>query len=129
MRGPDRARLVAAVSGVGDSGPGRWASSLLGPVGAAPSASLESALFLDAYLPSVMPRTSAHQGLAAGINVLCGRAASGIFELASNTALPAGAGLPSRLVSHGLGAAIGYAMEQRPQGDVASEIVSRDDIL
>jgi uncharacterized membrane protein len=129
MRGPDRERLLAAVSAVNDSGPGRWAASLLGPVGSAPSASLESALFLDAYLPTVMPRTSVHQGLAVGINTLCGRAASGIFELGRNAALPAGAALPTRLVSHGIGAALGYAMEQRPQSDVTSETVTRDDIV
>jgi hypothetical protein len=78
-------------------------------------------MFLDAFLPSVMPRATVHQGLAAGINVLSGRVASGLFELSTAVVLPAGAALPTRIFARGVGVAAGLALEGVPINRTGSQ--------
>ncbi|MFA9565637.1 MAG: hypothetical protein ACERLM_13145 [Acidimicrobiales bacterium] len=54
------------------TGPGQFLIKQL-DVAAGPTTPLETSGFLDSFLPSLMPRTSLHQGLAAGLNVQAGR--------------------------------------------------------
>jgi uncharacterized membrane protein len=71
----------------------RW----LNPVVASPGAPLESATVLNAFSPSLMPRSSIHLGLAAGVGVLTARTASNIVEGATFGAVPSTAGIGPRL--------------------------------
>jgi uncharacterized membrane protein len=51
------------------------------PLTGSPSAPLESVALVDAYTPSLMPRESAHQGIAAALSVLAARSVGATSEL------------------------------------------------
>ncbi|MGI9642844.1 MAG: alpha/beta-hydrolase family protein [Acidimicrobiia bacterium] len=82
-----------------------------------PSSALESVMFLDAYRPSLMPRSTAHQGLAAGLNVLSAKIISGATERTVGAVVPDTAALPIRLAVRGASIGAGRALEQRAVAD------------
>jgi uncharacterized membrane protein len=51
------------------------------PLTGSPSAPLESVALVDAYTPSLMPRSSVHQGIAAALSVLAARSVGVASEL------------------------------------------------
>ncbi|MCP4306618.1 MAG: hypothetical protein GY788_17455 [bacterium] len=72
---------------------GAW----LNPITSTPSAPLKASAFIDSYGPSLMPRTSAHQGVVTGLNVLAAQAVQTAVEVVNARVLPPGAALPAKL--------------------------------
>lgn len=68
------------------------------PIAGSPVAALETDAALGAFGPSLMPRTSLHQGIAAGLAVLAGRSVGTVAELATS-ALAGSPALKPRLVA------------------------------
>jgi len=93
---------------------GRWLVDRLDWVGG-PTFPLQTASFLDSFLPSLMPRTTVHQGLAAGVNVLSARMAAGAVESANALVMSADAGLVPRLVVRAVGVGAGHALASLPE--------------
>ncbi len=50
----------------------RWINPVIG----SPAGPLETTVFVDSFGPSLMPRTSVHQGVATGLSVLAARGPS-----------------------------------------------------
>lgn len=73
----------------------RW----LNPAAASPSAPRETVAALDAFGPSLMPRTATLHGVAMGLGMLGARATTGVVEKLTRLAVPADASLPSQLVA------------------------------
>ena len=65
-------------------GAGSAIANWLNPVTSDPAAPLKSVSFLESFTPSLMPRSSVHQGIAAGTSVLIaelvGRATEGAIR-------------------------------------------------
>jgi hypothetical protein len=91
----------------------RW----LNPVAASPAAPRETVAALDAFGPSLMPRTARLHGVAMGLGVLGARATTGVVEKLTRLAVPADARLPAQLVARavigGAGAALAAVPERR----------------
>jgi hypothetical protein len=62
----------------------RW----LNPVAASPAAPRETVAALDAFGPSLMPRTTSLHGVAMGLGVLGARATTGVVEKLTRMAVP-----------------------------------------
>jgi len=90
---------------------GAW----LNPVTSSPSAPLETAAFIDSYGPSLMPRTSAHQGVVAGLNVLAARAVQTVVEAVNGRVLPPTVALPTRLVVRAATGLAGVKLAATPE--------------
>jgi uncharacterized membrane protein len=90
---------------------GAW----LNPVTSSPSAPLETAAFIDSYGPSLMPRTSAHQGVVAGLNVLAAQAVQTVVEAVSGRVLPPNVALPTRLVIRAATGLAGVKLAATPE--------------
>jgi uncharacterized membrane protein len=104
--------VVAARVGFGHTA--RWAGRRLDPIGDA-SAVLETMSFLDAYTPSLMPRTSEHQGLAAGLHVLGARLLSSRLDALQTMVLGASASTPASLAGRAVTFAVGQAASMLPE--------------
>ena len=93
-------------------GGARW----LNPFFSSPSATLETLAWLDSFEPSLMPRTSALQGVVGGLSVLSARAVMGVVERVGPQQLLAGeVTLARRLgVRAGLGL-VGLAVSRLPE--------------
>jgi hypothetical protein len=80
----------------------------LNPITASPSSAIETAALLDSFGYSLMPRTSVHQGMAAGLATLMGRAVGIGVERATDVLVSPARPLPARLAARaalgGLGA-------------------------
>ena len=86
----------------------QWVTRRLSPVGDA-SAAMETVSFLDSFTPSLMPRTSEHQGLAAGLHSLGARLIGGRIDALQTLVIGAGASTPTgtvALVDRGCGCPI-----------------------
>jgi uncharacterized membrane protein len=88
----------------------------LDPVGDA-SAALATVSFLDSFLPSLMPRTSGHQGLATGLHVLGARLVGGLIEGTQSLVLGASAATPARLAARAVTFGVGQAASMLPEDD------------
>jgi hypothetical protein len=90
----------------------------LSPVAVSPAAPRETVAALDAWGPSLMPRSARVRGVAMGLGVLGARATSGVAERLTRLLAPADAPLPTRLaawaVVGGAGAALGGVQERHP---------------
>jgi uncharacterized membrane protein len=90
----------------------RW----LNPVAASPAAPRETVAALDAFGPSLMPRTATLHGVAMGLGMLGARATTGVVEKLTRVAVPADAPLPAQLVVRvvigGAGAALAAVPER-----------------
>ena len=99
---PGFGEIVASVA--------RW----LNPVAGSPSSPLETTVFLDSFGPSLMPRTSVHQGLASGLSVLAARGVTKVAEIPFNAVVPADAGLAAHLTGRAVMGAAGVALSELP---------------
>jgi len=93
-----------------------WVGTRLDPIGDA-SAALETISFLDAFEPSLMPRTSEHQGLAAGLHVLGARLIGSRINAAQVLLLGANAGVAANLTARAVTFAAGQAASMLPDED------------
>jgi uncharacterized membrane protein len=87
----------------------------LNPVVVSPAAPREKVAALDAWGPSLMPRTARLQGVAMGLGVLGARATSGVAELLTRMVAPAEAPLRARLVARALVGGAGAALAAVPE--------------
>ena len=91
----------------------RWQN----PVVASPAAPLETFAALDTLGPSLMPRTSALQGVSMGLSVLGARATTGVVERLTRTVVPAEAPLARQLVARAAVGGAGVALAALPRRD------------
>ncbi len=102
---PGFGEIVAAVA--------RW----LNPLTGSPASALETTVFLDSFGPSLMPRTSVHQGLATGLSVLAARGVTKVAEIPFNAVVPPDAGLAAHLTGRAVMGAAGVALSELPEKD------------
>jgi uncharacterized membrane protein len=100
VRWSDRARQLA-----------RW----LNPVAASPAAPRETLAALDAFGPSLMPRTARLRGVAMGLGVLGARATTGVVEKLTRAVVPADAPLPAQLAARAVIGGAGAALAAVPE--------------
>jgi uncharacterized membrane protein len=89
----------------------------MNPLAATPSAPREPVAALDALGPSLMPRTARLQGVAIGLSVLGTRAATGVVETLTRTAVPADAPLPKQLAARAALGGAGAVLAAVPERD------------
>ena len=92
-------------------GVARWLNPIIG----SPAGPLETSVFVDSFGPSLMPRTSVHQGVAAGLSVLSARAVTKIADVPFAAMVPADAGLARRLVMRGVMGGTGRGLAAIPE--------------
>jgi hypothetical protein len=63
-------------------------ASRVNPVAASPAAPREAVAALDAFGPSLMPRTARLHGVAMGLGILGARATTGVVEKLTRMAVP-----------------------------------------
>lgn len=86
----------------------------LNPITASPSSAIETAALLGSFGESLMPRTSVHQGMAAGMAALMGRAAGMGVEQATDVLVGPGRPLPARLAARAALAGVGVGLQRLP---------------
>ena len=111
--------MLRAMVVLGEGGWGARARRLartLSPVAVSPAAPRETVAALDAWGPSLMPRSARVRGMAMGLGILAARATSGVAERLTRRLAPDDASLPARLaawaVVGGAGAALGAVPER-----------------
>jgi uncharacterized membrane protein len=87
----------------------------LNPVVVSPAAPREKVAALDAWGPSLMPRSARLQGVAMGLGVLGARATSGAAELLTRMVAPPEAPLRARLVARAVVGGAGAALAAVPE--------------
>jgi uncharacterized membrane protein len=108
-------RLTAVVGEVRRSDQMRELARWLNPAAASPAAPREHVAALDAFGPSLMPRTARLQGVAMGLGVLGARATTGVVERLTRMAVPADAPLPAQLVARAVIGGAGAALAAVPE--------------
>jgi len=91
----------------------KWVGSRLDPLGDT-TAVFETVSVLDAFLPSLMPRTSQHQGLATGLHLLGARLIGGRINVA-HAAIIGSTATPVSLGVRAATALVGEAVSQIPE--------------
>ncbi len=99
---PGFGEIVASVA--------RWVN----PITGSPSSPLETSVFLDSFGPSLMPRTSVHQGLATGLSVIAARGVSKLVDIPFSAVVPEEAGLAPHLAGRALMGGAGIALSSIP---------------
>jgi uncharacterized membrane protein len=92
----------------------RRAISWVNPVTGSASAPLETAAFIDSFGPSLMPHSSMHQGMIAGLSVLGARGTMAIVETLTGTIVNKDDPLLHRLLMRGFLGGVGYSFEKLP---------------
>jgi len=108
-------RVNALLSEVRWSDQVRQLARWLNPVAASPAAPRETVAALDAFGPSLMPRTARLHGVAMGLGVLGARATTGVVEKLTRMAVPADARLPARLVARAVIGGAGVVLAAVPE--------------
>jgi uncharacterized membrane protein len=108
-------RLTAVVGEVRQSDQLLALARRLNPVAASPAAPREAVAALDAFGPSLMPRTARLHGVAMGLGVLGARATTGVVEKLTRLAVPADAPLPAQLVARAVIGGTGMALAAVPE--------------
>ena len=92
------------------------------PLISGPGAPMETVAALDAFGPSLMPRASVHQGMAAGLAILAARAATTWVEWGTRRVLGPRAGLPARLTARAVVGGAGLVARRIPEHDDESAL-------
>jgi len=87
-----------------------WANPLM----ASPAAPFEAVAAVHAFQPTLMPRSSVHQGLAVGAASLGARALTTGVHLGTRAVLPSSAGLPLKLTARGVVGGVGVGLASLP---------------
>jgi uncharacterized membrane protein len=90
-------------------------ASRVNPVAASPAAPREAVAALDAFGPSLMPRTARLHGVAMGLGILGARATTGVVEMVTRMAVPANAPLAPRLLARAVIGGAGMALAAVPE--------------
>jgi uncharacterized membrane protein len=94
-----------------------WLANRLNPITSDPAAPLSTAAFLDAFGPSLMPRASFHQGIAAGLSVLAADAVGLAVDAVARRIAPRTAPFAWRMGARAGIAAAGTAISMIPESD------------
>lgn len=94
------------------------------PIAGSPAAALETEAALGAFGPSLMPRAAVHQGIAAGLAVLAGRAVGGTAELATSALSGGRRSLTARLAAAAVVTAAGRGLALIPEQDEEPPVLS-----
>lgn len=100
-----------------------WALKLanrINPVTGGPAAPLQTTAALDSFGPSLMPRSSLHQGIAGGLAVLSARAIGNGIDLVARKVAPDGSPLAWRIGARAAIAAGGAALGRMAEHDSES---------
>jgi uncharacterized membrane protein len=89
----------------------------INPVTSGPAAPLQTAAALDSFGPSLMPRSSVHQGIAGGLAVLSARAIGNGIDLVARKFAPEGSPLVWRIGARAAIAAGGAALSRMAETD------------
>jgi uncharacterized membrane protein len=92
----------------------------INPVTSGPAAPLQTAAALDSFGPSLMPRSSVHQGIAGGLAVLSARAIGNGIDLVARKVAPEGSPLVWRIGARAAIAAGGAALSRMAETDTES---------
>jgi uncharacterized membrane protein len=92
----------------------------INPVTSGPAAPLQTAAALDSFGPSLMPRSSVHQGIAGGLAVLSARAIGNGIDLVARKVAPEGSPLVWRIGARAAIAAAGAALSRMAETDTES---------
>jgi uncharacterized membrane protein len=107
---------ATAVRGQGGWGAqARRLAEALSPVAVSPAAPRETMAVLDAWGPSLMPRSARARGVAMGLGILGTRATSGVAEKLTRMAAQADAPLPRQLVAWAVIGGAGAALAAVPE--------------
>jgi len=85
-------------------------ASRLNPVTSGPSAPLKASALLDAYSPSLMPRSSVHQGMAAGLGLVAAEAIGLGVDVVARKVAPRTSPLAWRIGTRAVIAALGASV-------------------
>lgn len=110
-----RRPLESAIKGFSLGMAIKRASEFANPVAGSPSAALETVAFLDSLGPSLMPHSSQHQGLAAGLSVLSARATMAVVESATGSIVNKDDPLSHHLLMRGFLGFVGSAFAGLPE--------------
>ena len=108
-----RATVVRGKGGWGAQA--RRLAGALSPVAVSPAAPRETMAVLDAWGPSLMPRSARARGVAMGLGILGTRATSGVAEKLTRVAARADAPLPRQLVAWAVIGGAGAALAAVPE--------------
>jgi uncharacterized membrane protein len=92
----------------------------INPITSGPAAPLQTAAALDSFGPSLMPRSSLHQGVAGGLAVLSARAIGNGIDLLAKKAAPESSPLAWRIGARAVIAAAGAALGRMAESDSES---------
>jgi uncharacterized membrane protein len=110
--------MLRATGVRGEGGWGAQARRLAGalsPVAVSPAAPRETVAVLDAWGPSLMPRSARARGVAMGLGILGTRATSAVAEKLTRTVAPADAPLPRQLLGWAVVGGAGAALAAVPE--------------
>jgi uncharacterized membrane protein len=91
--------------------------NVFSPTAGSPGSPLETTQWLRSLQPSLMPRTSLHQGAASGVVILAARAASNRVDYAANKLTPDQDSLSQRVAVRAAMVGAGYGLRKLPDAD------------
>jgi uncharacterized membrane protein len=91
--------------------------NVFSPTAGSPGSPLETTQWLRSLQPSLMPRTSLHQGAASGVVILTARAASNRVDYAANKLTPDPGSLAQRVAVRAAMVGAGYGLRKLPDAD------------
>jgi len=94
-----------------------WAANRFNPITNSPSAPLKTRAIFASFGPSLMPRASLHQGMAAGLSILAADLVVSALDASLRRFVPNTAPLPMRLGTRAAIAAAGLAVSKIPETD------------
>jgi uncharacterized membrane protein len=125
-------RVMSVLDEGGWAAQARRLARALSPVAVSPAAPRETVAALDAWGPSLMPRSARARGVAMGLGILGTRATSGVAERLTRMVAPADAPLRRRLLAWavvgGAGAALA-AVPERHRGKVLAASLQSTGLL
>ncbi|MGH8870418.1 MAG: alpha/beta-hydrolase family protein [Acidimicrobiia bacterium] len=105
----------------------------LNPVTSGPAAPLQTSAALDSFGPSLMPRSSLHQGIAGGLAVLAARAVGLAVDSVAQKVAPKTSPLAWRIGARaaiaGVGAALGRIAEEKDESTAKASLRSTGRLL
>lgn len=99
-------------------------ASAISPLMSSPSAPLEATSLVDAYGPSLMPRATMHQGMAAGLAVLAAAIVNAPVHWVATRIAPEDTPIGWRLLARGGMAAAGWSLANISEADDEHTLVS-----
>jgi uncharacterized membrane protein len=99
-------------------------ANAINPLSSSPSAPLETQALMDAFGPSLMPRATMHQGMAAGLAVLAAGAVGAPLHWVARRLAPEDSPLAWKLLARGGIAAGGWTLSNIAETDDEHTVVS-----